>query len=303
MSACNVRAQREQLMTEGARVAVEADVGFFEVPQYPWPSAQALTEGILECDRHLAIGALEYVPAGEVAAVQATSQIHPWTVVAQGPDKWRACLDMSVGLNRDVRSMPFGLPTVWDVRRVVKPTSCFAKADLRDGFFSVPIHPGSRNRFVMRHPGTGRLMRCARLPFGYVDSPRLFCSVTESCQLEAEQALRAVQQQLMGADESEAVDATAAARAHSIWARLEREYALSEGRADAEAGGLLLPRHSRAAFVAFLDWMASDAERARSLTHVRLASRTFRAQTQLTDWCVDDEVASMLGRLEVQGVE
>ena len=32
----------------------------------------------------------------------------------------------------------------------------------------------------MRHPGTGRLMQCARLPFGYVDSPRLFCSVTEA---------------------------------------------------------------------------------------------------------------------------
>ena len=170
----------EQLMTEGARVEVEVEIGFFEVPQYPWPSAQALTEGILECDRHLAIGALEYVPASEVAGVQATRQIHPWTVVAQGPDKWRACLDMSVALNRGVRSMPFGLPTVWDVRRVVKLTSCFAKVDCRDGFFSVPIHVGSRNRFVMRHPGTGRLMRCARLPFGFVDSPRLFCSVTEA---------------------------------------------------------------------------------------------------------------------------
>ena len=55
--------------------------------------------------------------------------------------------------------------------------------------------------------------------------------------------------------------------------------------------------------MAFLDWMASDAERARSLTHVRLASRTFRAQTQLTDWCADDDVASMLRRLDVQGVD
>ena len=32
----------------------------------------------------------------------------------------------------------------------------------------------------MRHPGTGRLMWSARLPFGYVDSPRLFCGVTEA---------------------------------------------------------------------------------------------------------------------------
>ena len=88
-----------------------------------------------------------------------------------------------------------------------------------------------------------------------------------------------------------------------MWARLEREYALSDGRADAGAGGLLLPRHSRATFMAFVEWMASDAERARSLTHVRLASRTFRAQTQLIDWCSDDEVANTLIRLGVQGVE
>ena len=33
---------------------------------------------------------------------------------------------------------------------------------------------------MMRHPGTGRLMWPNRLPFGYVDSPRLFCAMTES---------------------------------------------------------------------------------------------------------------------------
>eukprot|EP00966_Prymnesium_polylepis_P200430 4644566-Prymnesium_polylepis.1 len=33
---------------------------------------------------------------------------------------------------------------------------------------------------VVRHPGTGRLMRAARLPFGYIESPRLFCGLTEA---------------------------------------------------------------------------------------------------------------------------
>eukprot|EP00966_Prymnesium_polylepis_P215678 4994320-Prymnesium_polylepis.1 len=32
----------------------------------------------------------------------------------------------------------------------------------------------------MRHPGTGELMWCSRLPFGYLGSPGLFCSVTEA---------------------------------------------------------------------------------------------------------------------------
>jgi hypothetical protein len=111
------------------------------------------------------------------------STVHPWTMAQQGA-KWRACHDYSVGTNRRAASAPFALPTVWDVRPLLKPSSRFAKYDLRDGFYLVPVHPDSRHRLVMRHPGTGRLMWCSRLPFGYLDSPRLFCSVTESLAAE-----------------------------------------------------------------------------------------------------------------------
>ena len=88
--------------------------------------------------------------------------------------------DYSGGTNLFARSAPFGLPTVWDVRSVITPTSHFAKFDLRDGFWSVPIHEDSCCRLVMRHPATGRLMWCLSLPFGYLDSPRKFCRVTEA---------------------------------------------------------------------------------------------------------------------------
>ena len=177
-------AEVEHLMVEGAQIDAAAEVGFFEVPQYEWPSDQGLVEAILECDRHLAIGAVEYVPDDQLERVLRDSAIHPWVCVQQGAEKWRACLDVSVGTNRVAPSAPFALPTVWDVRRVLKPDSHFAKYDLRDGFFAVPVHPDSRHRLVMRHPGTGRLMWCRRLPFGYVDSPRLFCSVTEALAAE-----------------------------------------------------------------------------------------------------------------------
>ena len=33
---------------------------------------------------------------------------------------------------------------------------------------------------MVRHPGTGRLMWASRLPFGYLDSPRVFCGLTEA---------------------------------------------------------------------------------------------------------------------------
>ena len=52
---------------------------------------------------------------------------------------------------------------MWDVRRLTQPGSFFVKYDLRDGFFAVPVNKHSRNRLLMRHPGTGRLMRCTRL--------------------------------------------------------------------------------------------------------------------------------------------
>ena len=44
----------------------------------------------------------------------------------------------------------------------------------------MPVHPASRRYLVVRHPGTGRLVWAPRLPFGYIDSPHLFCGLMES---------------------------------------------------------------------------------------------------------------------------
>ena len=63
--------------------------------------------------------------------------ITPYPMVQQGADKWRACHDYSVGTNRRAPSAPFSLPTVWDVRPLLRPSSHFAKYDLRDGFYAV----------------------------------------------------------------------------------------------------------------------------------------------------------------------
>eukprot|EP00966_Prymnesium_polylepis_P190049 4404283-Prymnesium_polylepis.1 len=59
----------EKLVTVGAQIEVEAEVDFFEVPQYPWAADQALVEGILEADRALAVGAMEYVPDDQLDRV------------------------------------------------------------------------------------------------------------------------------------------------------------------------------------------------------------------------------------------
>ena len=148
----------EAMMTEGAVIDLETRMLAEDVQQYSWPNATALVEAIMETDRHLAIGALEYVPDEEVADVLKNKVVHPILLVSQGKGKFRACHDYSRGTNLSARSSPFSLPAVWDVRSVVRPTSFFCKYDLRDGFFAVPVHPGSRNNLVVRHPATGRLL-------------------------------------------------------------------------------------------------------------------------------------------------
>lgn len=179
-----MKAWVEDMMVNGAKVSAESEVIAKDHQQYMWPDGIGLMEAILETERHLAIGSLEYVPDDEVADVLANQVVHPILLVAQGKGKFRACHDYSRGTNKTARSSPFGLPKVWDARDAVKPGSYFVKYDLRDGFFAVPVELGSRNRLVVRHPATGRLLRCARLPFGYVDSPRLFCGLTEEIAAE-----------------------------------------------------------------------------------------------------------------------
>ena len=176
----NVPPSVREIMTQGAKIELRGAVRPGDIPQYAFPSSTARMEASWEADRAIATGHMSYVPADEIEVALAMGAVHPWTMAQQG-SKWRACQDYSGGTNRAAFSAPFGLPTPWDVRRLVRPgRSSFVKYDLRDGFWGVPVAKESKNYLLMRHPATGRLMRCDRLPFGYIDSPRVFCSVTEA---------------------------------------------------------------------------------------------------------------------------
>ena len=107
----------EELMTNGAQVEYLTDRGAYEVKQYPYPSGEALAECLLEADRSLVVGQMEYVPDEMIREVMQSEIVHPWLIVQQGA-KWRACHDYSVGTNRSATTAPFGLPTPWEVRRV-----------------------------------------------------------------------------------------------------------------------------------------------------------------------------------------
>ena len=170
----------EIMARRGVGIYPWAEVFPTEVPFYRWESQEGLLKSITEADRGLLAGAMEYVPAHRLAEVLESSTISPWTIADQGGGKWRLCHDYSVGTNRVVPSAAFTLPSVWDARADIKPGSHFAKYDIRDGFWHVPIAEDSKKRLVVRHPGTGRLMWATRLPFGYIESPRLFCGITEA---------------------------------------------------------------------------------------------------------------------------
>ena len=169
----------EVFMKSGVVIEPVVEPPMADHPFYHWETDTHLLMAIQEADRHLSIGALKYVPDDMVRHVAENAIVHPWVVVKQG-EKWRLCHDYSVGTNKYVRAAPFGLPSPWDVGSCVKPGSFFAKYDIRDGFFHVPVHPDSWKRLVVRHPGTGRLMWAPRLPFGYVASPFIFCALTEA---------------------------------------------------------------------------------------------------------------------------
>lgn len=134
--------------------------------------------GVRQCA--LICGHLELVPNDEVEWALAHGSVHPLTVVHQSADKWRSCQDYKAGTNHRVISEPFSLCTAHEVAHVVRPDSHFAKFDLRDGFWSVPVAPSSRHHLMVRHPATGRLLRCTSLPFGFSKSPQHFCRVTEA---------------------------------------------------------------------------------------------------------------------------
>ena len=124
--------------------------------QYAYPDREHFERGAAECDRAMLVGHLEPVPANMVDAALAMAPAHPWTIVHQSADKWRAAQDYSRSTNTRVGGKPFTLPSVWDAGEVVHEGSYFAKYDLRDGFWAVKVAEKSRPYVMVRHPATGR---------------------------------------------------------------------------------------------------------------------------------------------------
>ena len=287
---------------QGVGIYPWEEIGPSEVPFYPWVSDVGLVKSIAEADRAIVAGAMEYVPAHRMQEVQECSTVHPWTIVDQGGGKWRLCHDYSVGTNKHSPTAAFTLPSVWDVAPVVKPSSHFAKYDIRDGFWHVPIGEDSKKRLVVRHPGTGRLMWATRLPFGYLDSPRLFCGLTEALvarlRAKAAKARKGISFFVFVDDVLIVGDDEELTRLGMQW--LEEEFSAR--------GGQWAPHKKRGPCqcIEFLGLLLSNTSVARGVTITQ--KRLKKLTKEMEDWrAVDDgsaqievgpkELASILGKL------
>ena len=87
--------------------------------------------------------------------------------------------DLSKLVNPWVPSVPFSLPRFSDVRSFATPGTYLLAYDLRDFFFSLRLRRSDWPLFGVRHPGTGEMLCCARVPFGHVEAPHVACAVSE----------------------------------------------------------------------------------------------------------------------------
>ena len=168
-----------EYMTEGHVVPVsDPPPAVLDIPLYPEKVKGDNQDAADEAERAIKRGALRYAEPHEV------HMVHPWVMVRKtdvdGTEKLRACHDYSRGINQHVPQWPFSLPRVWDVRKYIGRGSYFAKYDISDGFWLVPIAERSQKYLGLRHPLSGRLMVSTRLPFGYALSPAIFCEITEA---------------------------------------------------------------------------------------------------------------------------
>ena len=159
------------------------------------------------------------------------------------------------------------------------------------------VRPGTLQRCQYRGTvcaGCGQLLRRGEQTHtagGGLVHPREGCAR----QAEGRRAQRALLCDVQAASQTAAEQEMDDARAYSVWAQMEREFALGD---DSGSRRLLLPRHSRERFMELLRWMASDAGRRELLPVVRRAVGIYTRQTRLRDWGRDAEVRRLFSELE-----
>lgn len=128
-------------------------------------------------------GAWVEAPPGERTHL---SRVHlvPKKVEPGAPPKWRVVVDLRP-TNAYCRRSTCRYETLRSFSRLASRGDWMFSFDLQDGYFAVGIHPDHRRYMTFALPpppgspsGTPpRYVQCAAMPFGWLDSPRIFTKV------------------------------------------------------------------------------------------------------------------------------
>jgi len=97
-----------------------------------------------------------------------------FTVPKAGTTQHRLITSMTAG-NAFCRRIHFKMEGYRELRQLLQPGEWMGKIDIKDAFFHVPLAQHVRDFFRVRWQGVH--YRATALPFGFVDSPRLFTKV------------------------------------------------------------------------------------------------------------------------------
>ena len=93
----------------------------------------------------------------------------------------RMCTDLR-GCNSQCKSVAYHLPRITDIFDSLEDATIYSKLDLRQGFFSIPVHPDSQ-KYLAFWDTSGlngqEFLTYTRLPFGVKSGPSHFTSVVE----------------------------------------------------------------------------------------------------------------------------
>jgi len=92
-------------------------------------------------------------------------------LVPKRDDKWRSVINLK-DLNRFVRTAHFKMEGIQSVRDLLLESDWLTRIDLKDAYFSVPVHIDHQKFLRFRWQNTSYQFTC--LPFGLSTAPRVF---------------------------------------------------------------------------------------------------------------------------------
>ena len=157
-----------RLLEEGYKFQLNHPIIFHD-PIISNPKNPILKEALSnEIEKHVKNNVVSLVPVSEEHLV---SRVF---VVKKNSGGFRMVLDLSY-FNKFVNKVHFRMENLSTIKELLSPNDFMVSLDLKDAFFSIPIHYESKKFTCFEFNGARYNFNC--LPFGFSASPRIFSKV------------------------------------------------------------------------------------------------------------------------------